>query len=175
MANRAWTAAGAVLLLAACGREAKPAEQETAAVPAIEAITSPALDRLGVSAVAAFVASDTVAVDSLRMSAEEYRDVFYPAVRAANPAAVLPPDVSLRSFVTRNGRAARRYLDRMKGMPLRGESTRCRGGEVTYGDMRLLRDCVVTVADTSGAREEMPIFRDVVVQGGVYRALRFND
>lgn len=163
---------GVALLLAAagCGDAAR-----AAAGPPPPG-SAPSLDELGRRAVEAFVRADTAGADRLRVSEAEYATAIHPVLARESEGGAMPLDIALRGFAMRNGRASRRYLQRMQGLPLAAGETRCDGERTEYAEFTLLRGCVTVVRDTTAGRSQaMPLFAQVVVQGGGYRALRFDD
>lgn len=136
--------------------------------------SAPSLSVLGEGIVAGFVKGDTARLRGYHLSLEEYRDVVWPRL-GIDPRLGPTFEFSWHDNQFRGERARRRYLERMKGLSLRARETRCDGPPDQYEGMEVLRDCKVVLVDDKGAEEEMQLFRSVVVMGGGYKVIRYDD
>ena len=136
--------------------------------------SAPSLAALGEGIVSGFVAGDTARLRGYRLSLAEYRDVLWPRL-GVDPKMGPSFDFSWHDTQFRGERASRRYLERMKDLPLRAQETRCDGPPDQYEGMKVLRDCKVVLVDDKGTTEEMQLFRSVVVIAGGYKIIRYDD
>jgi hypothetical protein len=132
------------------------------------------LDALGRGVVDGFVKGDTARLKGYTLSLAEYRDVVWPRLEI-DPRSGTNFEFSWRDNYFRGGRAYNRYLQRLRGRTLQALHTRCQGKPDHYRQMTVLRDCRVTVRNSTGLNEEMKLFRSVVVIGGGHKIFRYDD
>ncbi len=158
------------LLLAAAGCREGQAAARLDALPG----SAPSIDALGRGVVEGFVHADTVRLRGYTLSLEEYRDVVWPRL-GMDSISGMTFDWSWRDNQMRGGRAHRRYLQRMKGLPLRPVATQCTGEPQRFDGVTVIPDCTVTVRDSAGGTEQMQLFKSVVEIGGQYKIFRYDD
>ncbi|MBB6072444.1 hypothetical protein [Longimicrobium terrae] len=167
-AGRTLAAALVILASAACGGRDEPAP-----LPALPG-SAPTVSDLGRGVVDGFVAGDTARLRGYTLSLEEYRDVVWPRLGIDTTSGVTF-GWSWGDNQVRGRRAYRRYLDRMKGMALRADSTHCTGAPRRFDGVTVMQGCRVAVRDSTGAAGQLELFSSVVEVGGRYKIFRYDD
>lgn len=162
------TALIGLLAVAGCSRG-----EAAATLPPLPG-SAASMDALGQGVVEGFVHADTARLRGYTLSLEEYRDVVWPRLDV-DPATGVTFDWSWRDNQMRGGRAYRRYLERMRGIPLRAGTTRCTGEPRRFDGVTVVQGCRTVVRDSAGATEEMALFSSVVEIGGRYKIFRYDD
>jgi hypothetical protein len=172
MRGRILAAAGALALATAGCREGRGERAELPPPPLPGSAAS--VDSLGRGVVAGFVAGDTARLHGYTLSMEEYRDVVWPRLQMDTTTGVTFA-WSYHDNQLRGRRAYQRYLERMKGVPLRVGETRCTGEPRRFRGMTVTGGCRVAVTDSAGTTERMRLFGSVVEVGGRYKIFRYDD
>jgi len=159
----------ALVAAAGCGA----ADAKTEALRAFPG-SVPSLDSLGRGVVSGFVRNDSARVKGYTLSLEEYRDVVWPRLQVDTTTG-WGFDWSWRDNQLRGERAYRRYMSWMKGVPLTAVETRCAEAPQRFEGVTLVAGCTVVVRDSTGATEEMRLFRSAVIVGGGYKIFRYDD
>ena len=131
------------------------------------------LDSLGQGVVEGFIRGDTARLRGYVLSLDEYRDV-WPRLQIDTTAG-FGFDWSWRDNRLRGERAFRRYLAGFHEMSLTAVETRCTGEPHRFEGVTVLPGCTITVRDSTGATEEMRLFKSVVVIGGGHKIFRYDD
>lgn len=134
------------------------------------------VQELGTEIVRSLVSGDSARLERFRLGEAEYRDLVWAKLPEGDRGIGMSYEFSRLDLQMRSLRALRRYLFRMKGLPLRAADTRCKGKRLRYDGFDILQDCFVVVADTAtGRKEEIQLFPSVVVMNGGYKIFRYED
>jgi endonuclease YncB( thermonuclease family) len=150
-------------------------EGEAASRPRPLAGSAPSIEALGQGVVEGFVTGDTARLMGYTLSLDEYRDVVWPRLGIDTVKTGVTFGWSWTDNQRRGNRAYRRYLERMKDLPLQAAETRCTGEPRRFPGVVVVQDCHVVVRDTAGRSERMELFSSVVEIGWRYKIFRYDD
>lgn len=194
----------ALLALAACRADARPASPAAAAraprpgavidsaMPIAEALRRFRADLLRAPSgfengaasrdslvgrwVRAVEANDTAALEPLAINRAEFAYLYYPTDPQARPPYELPPGLMWFQMQERSRQGAFRLLREFGGEPLGYAGYRCDPQPQIQGPNRIWKGCVVRLARTAADTAEVRLFGAILEHGGRFAFLSYaND
>ena len=144
----------AVLLTAACGGAAAPAEPYVGLHATKEAAAQAVVDALA--------ARDAGRLITLAVSAPEFRKNVWPSLPASNREVGMPVDYVWSDTDLKSRGQLAETLAAHGGVPLVVESMRFAGDTTEYEGFLVHRDSWVTVRDAQGTRRELRLFGSMI-------------
>lgn len=117
---------------------------------------------------------DREALRSLHITVEEFAYLYYPHSRYTAPPYELPPGLVWMQLEGFGNNGIGRALNRVGGRPL-GRDYRCPEEPVTRGDAHFWNDCLVTIPDVEGGREEIKLFSEIMERDGTFKFVSFGN
>lgn len=169
-----------VLAVTGCGEagsEGPPASGPEGAELTAEAFpgSAPSLEALGHGVLVGFVAADTAALASFRLSEAEHNEVVFPELPAGRPEVGYPVDLAWQNIELRNGRSLGRQLPWFQGRDVEHLETVCRGETEAFETFLVHTDCWVIFREATYGRLEVQLFKDALQRGGGWKLFRYYD
>jgi len=132
-----------------------------------------ALDRLGRTVLHALIDGDTAALERIRITEYEHREVIWPELPVGKPPSNFPVDIAWENIQVRNRAAVPHLIAYFRRAPVDLVRTECRGPTRRFERFHVLTGCVLVVREADGAMRDHRVFEEVVVLDGELRVVRY--